>query len=73
MTIPAITFYNPVNNNNQAFNFTISADCSNTMVYTAGPVIGLSTTILVPDIIAGGGGAGNAIGFHYTADSRLGV
>ena len=71
VTIPVITFFNPVNANAQMFDLTISADCTNTKVYVSGPVMGISTSLFVPECDSAR--LADAVAFHYTADSRLGV
>jgi hypothetical protein len=73
--IPAITFYNPVNNNNQAYNYTGLADCSSTIVYVTffPPSTAISTSLFVMSAISGAPGVSSACGYHYTADARLGV
>ncbi len=71
VTLPVITFYNPVSNNAQMFDFTTTSDCTNTKVYISGAVMGISTSLFVPECDSAR--LGDAIGFHYTADSRLGV
>jgi hypothetical protein len=68
VTPPAIIIYNPVNNNNEMWDKTITADCNTTIVnQTTTRQFNVSATSNV------GSALGDGIIFNYTADARLGV
>lgn len=65
---PAITIYNPVNNNNQIYNGVTFSDCNTTIIYLQ------STKSFSPSTIGPAGSVqGDALYYHFTADARLGV
>ncbi len=65
---PVVVLYNPINANNEIYNTSNPGDCSGSAATTVGE------NGFIPQCINNGGSAaGNALGYSWTADARLGV
>jgi len=63
---PTVTIYNPISNNNQAYDFNASADCSITSV---GGITTKGYTLITMSPV--GGSVGDKIGWHWLSSAEL--
>lgn len=63
-SVPSILFYNPVKNNDSAYNITKGEDCGRTLLDQNG-----DTQIVVSIVSSPSAIAGDLLGYHWTADA----